>query len=478
MGKIDRFRVISSISKEITRCIDRVKVVETIALSSPDDRLFNYCDILTHACSECFRSYLDGIYWFDGVKWSCLDKKDIVLELAINDSLCSFGVLKKDLIKGRTRLVASAKSGAYLSSLGISPVVVGFRNGVWDFGDIDNPVRHEYKDRMPIIDVLQYDYDVDAECPVWHRFLDMILTKPQQQVLQKYLGLGCVDRKCMTHRIEETLWLVGEGGNGKSTIFEVVKAVFGADNLSYMPLGHIVTTNVDLRMRNIGRMAGKVFNYCSEIQADDITRCADTFKSLCSGEPQEVRSIAKNSWTVYDIPFFIFNMNKMPMNRSMDRAFVRRLLVIDFSTTVKKEDMDRELVNRLMGELSGIRNWCIDGYRKLVADGYSFGLSDRDAEALRQYEFENGQSVKLFCEDNGLRAKRYAGKWKEKPRRIAADNLYQLYCEYCEKHSQEPMTVNMFGRALAALRFNKGKYYGKIVYDVFSDNDVEFEMRM
>lgn len=478
MGKIDNFRVIREISVEISRCVSKERIIETVGLSSPDDRLYNYCDILTHACSECFRSYLDGVYWFNGVKWVCLDRRDNVLELAINDALVRYGVAKKDLIKGRSRLVASAKSGAYLTSLDLSPVVVGFRNGVWDFSDIDEPLRHAYKERMPIVDVLDYDYDASAECPVWHHFLDMVLTKPQQLVLQKYLGLGCVDRKAMTHRVEETLWLVGEGGNGKSTIFEVVKAVFGSDNLSYMPLGHLVTTNVDLRMRNIGRMAGKVFNYCSEIQADDITRCADTFKSLCSGEPQEVRCIAKDSWTVYDIPFFIFNMNKMPINRSMDRAFVRRLLVIDFSTTVRKEDMDRELVSKLMGELSGIRNWCMEGYRKLVADGYRFGLSDSDAEALRQYEFENGQSVKLFCEDNGLRAKRYAGRWKEKPRRVAAEDLYQLYTEYCEKHGVEAMTVNMFGRALAALKFNKGKYYGKIVYDVFSDDDVEFQMKV
>ena len=476
--KIDRFRVVKLIANEIKSHLEGPRVRDIIGLSSSDDRLYSYCDLLTHACSECFRSYLDNIYWFDGFRWSWFDRHDVVLELAINEALASLGVAKKDLLKGRTRLVASAKSGAYLSPMNVSPVVVGFRNGVWDFSDIDNPVYHPWKDRMPITDLLSYDYVPEADCPVWRMFLGMVLTKPQQVMLQKFLGLGCVDRKRMTHRIEETLWLVGEGGNGKSTIFEVVKAVFGADNLSYMPLGHIVTSNVDLRMRNIGRMAGKIFNYCSEIQADDITRSSDTFKSLCSGEPQEVRSIAKDSWTVYDIPFFIFNMNKMPVNRSLDRAFMRRLLVIDFSTTVRKEDMDRELVNKLLAELPGIRNWCIEGYRMLMADEYRFNLSESDTEALRRYEFENGQSVKLFCEDNGYRSKKYAGKWSEKPHYVAAANVYRDYVSYCEKNGVEPMNDNLFGRAMTGLKFSKEKYSGSIIYSIFCDRAVKDELKI
>ena len=59
---------------------------------------------------------------------------------------------------------------------------------------------------------------------MWMSFLSKILRHRDIEVLQKYLGLGCADRRLMSHKVEETLWLVGGGGNGKSTVFEMVKA--------------------------------------------------------------------------------------------------------------------------------------------------------------------------------------------------------------------------------------------------------------
>ena len=472
-----KYDIIRAVSSEIVACVNKPEMTSVRQESRYGDRLYGYCELVTRASSECFRSLHGSVYYFDGRKWVSFGKDDVLLEQSLNTALVALKVPKTDIINSRTRLISSAKSGALLSPLEVSPTVIGFSNGVWDFSDIDRPVRYSFSDRMPITCVLPYAYDPSATCPLWVSFLSKILRARDIEVLQKYLGLGCADRRLMSNKVEETLWLVGGGGNGKSTVFEMVKAVYGADNMSYMPLGHLVTTNVDLRMRNIGRIVGKIFNYCSEIQADDITRCSDTFKSLCSGEPQEIRRIGKDSETAYDIPFFVFNMNRKPVNRAMDSAFTRRLIVIDFSTIVSKLDMDRELVSKMMSELSGIRNWMIEGFRKLVRDGFVFTTDSVCTDAIREYEFENGQSVKLFCDDNGYRSGVYSGHWGEEPHYVVAGDLYQMYVAYCQMNSQEPVSMNMFGRDMRKLAFRTKRTSGSVVYMIYSDKPIQCELK-
>lgn len=472
-----KFDVIRAVSSEIVASISRPEMTRVRQESRYGDRLYGYKDIIMRACSECFRSYQGAVYYFDGMKWVPFGKDDVILESSVNAALVALDVPKSDIIQSNSRIVSAAKSGALLSPLEVSPCLIGFINGVWDFTDPGKPVQHGFGERLPITCVMPYPYLPDAVCPMWQAFLSTVLRKKDIEVLQRYLGLGCVDRRMMSHKVEETLWLVGGGGNGKSTVFEMVKAVYGAENMAYMPLGHLVTSNVDLRMRNIGRIVGKVFNYCSEIQADDITRCSDTFKSLCSGEPQEVRRIGKDSETAYDIPFFIFNMNRMPSNRNMDVAFVRRLIVIEFNAKVHKDMMDRELVSKMMNELPGIRNWMLDGLRKLIADGYDFTGDGEVNESIREYEFENGQSVKLFCDDNGYRQGIYAGKWEERPHHVVASDMYEQYCQYCASNGQEPVTQSRFGRDMRRIGFHVRRSNNANIYDVYCDCEIPGELK-
>lgn len=445
------------------------------------DRVYGYQDIVLQACSLCFRMYIGDVYYFDGRLWSPLS--DVVLENALNKALVRCGVPKSDIVNSRSKLLYSARGGASMSPLELSPSVIGFRNGIWDFSDIDNPVYHSFADRMPVVSILPYDYDPSATCPKWLSFLSSILPKGEILKLQKYLGLGCADRKKMSHKVEETLWLVGSGANGKSTIFDIVRAVYGADNMSYASLDTLLSGSPDVRARFIGGIAGKIFNYCSEIQADDISRYADTFKSLCSGEPQTVRRLGHNPETAFDIPFLIFNMNHKPANRRMDQALLRRLLFIPFKTTVSADDMNRELSSELEKELSGIRNWMIEGYKALVRDGYSFGTSKADGEDLTDYLLENGQSVQVFLSKKKYNCNRRSGHWDDAVQWVPASLLYEDYVSFCDKWLQEPVSQRAFGGEMSRLGWhdsygNRKRTGTGYVYGIFSEEKIRYALKL
>jgi len=477
----DKLALIDELSNVIFKSLDAKSLRAAYQQARFGDRVYGYQEVVLSACASCFKSYMGDVYYFDGRIWSVLS--DIVLENSLNKALVRGGVPKADIINSRSKLMYSARGGASMSPLELSASVIGFRNGVWDFTDIDNPVYHSFDDRMPIIGILPYDYDPSAGCPKWLAFLESILPKGERMKLQKYLGLGCASRKNMSHKIEETLWLIGNGANGKSTIFDVVRGVYGSDNISYVGLDTLLSGSSEVRARFIGSIVGKVFNYCSEIQSDDISKYADTFKSLCSGEPQTVRRLGCNPETTFDIPFLVFNMNRRPTNKSMDKALLRRLLFIPFKTSVSADDMNRELSTELLKELSGIRNWMIEGYKMLVRDNYQFNSTKDNDNEMTDYMLENGQTVQVFLNKKGFNCNRRTGHWEDKVQWVSASALYEDYVSFCEKWLQDPLNQRAFGGEMSRLGWhdsngNRKRTGTGYVYGIFSDKTIDYALKV
>lgn len=467
-------------ANQLKGCIDRSGMVRAYQTRRRSERLYAYHSLLRDACCICFRgssvSY-DGkkcIVWgFNGELWRIIPAgvfRDVVGEALIGASGSGDFVVKGDWMDKQSVILQSAYSGVCSSPLGDNPSVVGFENGVWDFGDIHNPVYHPFDDKLPIIDKLPYSYDVKAGCRLWLSFLKMMLKPNDILRLQKYMGLGVMNRRLLGRSVEDTLWLVGSGANGKSTILNVIRAVFGYDKISEASLGELLDRNQDARMRAIDRIEGKIFNLCGEVDVADITRGADAFKKLCSGEPHNARGIGKDIHTAYDIPFMIFSMNQRPSNRRMDAAFRRRIVEIDFERTIHPKDMDPALGTKLMGELSGIRNWCIEGYKKLEKDRFKFGKTNDES-----YMESNGQYFDIFAGQEGLRPAGWAGH-DERAQLVNGEVLYEMYASFCEKNlfGAEPPSRKSMASDMKRLGYNKVRKASGVYYEIYSDNKLKY----
>lgn len=463
--------IVSSISSDLYASYPKKELRAVIQSALFGDRVFGYESHIRSACAKVLRWHSGSVYYFNGRYWSPLS--DVLLEQSLNESLVKAHINKSDLIKARPNILRAAKQGASMSELHVSRYLVGFTNGVYDFADVDNPVYHSFSDRIAVLSLLPYDYEPSATCPMWVSFLKSILTPAQVSLLQKYLSLGIAPRDAASRKIEETLWLVGNGANGKSVIFEVVKAVYGEDNISSMSLHNMIKDGDDgARFRAV--IVGKIFNYCTEVNTSDIGRYEGNFKSLCSGEQKEYRRIGGNVEVTSDIPYLVFNMNKKPSNRSMGEAFMRRLLLIQFRTTVSRQDMRPDLVSELTSELSGIRNWLIQGYKELQRDGFRFTPTKESLAETEEYLLENGQTIKIFLRAREYRPNRYSGHWEERPKIVSAQSLYNDYVSFCERKMYDKETSNAFGRELHMQGFQKRKQSSNNIYEVFCDNEISY----
>lgn len=463
---------IELVSNSIKSSIDVGSMGNVCRLSRYLERMYGYCDIISDACSKVFRCVGKDIYYFNGMYWEVL--RDVLFERSVMESLSMFCPEKGDLVRGRSGIMRSAYQGAGMSTLRVSKAVVGFRNGVVDFSDIDHPVLHSFSDKLDVTSVLPYDYDPDADCPMWKSFLCEILQPVQIDVLHRFMGLGCVPRNTMKRKVEKTLWLVGSGGNGKSVIHDVMVYVYGKDNFSDVSLFNLIKPG-DEGARFVATIAGKTFNYCTEVDAGDISRYEGNFKSLVSGERQQARRIGGNVEMIDEIPYLVFNMNQQPSNRSMGQAFMRRLEIIDFRSTVSDRDQRLDLVDVLCKEASGIRNWLIEGYKRLRDADFKFMATTES----RQYMLDNEQTVMVFLGDMKYRDSPLAGRLDEQAQWVMATDLYGEYCKWCRnKEGMDPDNMQKFGRDLKRLHYQKKRMSSGNVYAVYSNKVISYALKL
>ena len=471
-------------SSLLQSCIDRSALLKAYQTRRRSERLYAYHSILRDACCRCFRGTSmsnDGkkcIVWgFNGRYWTPLSPvvfRDSVGHALIAAAGAGDFVVKGDWIEKQNTLLSSAYAGVCVSPLEKNPAIVGFQNGVWDFTDIENPVYHSFTDMMPVTDLLGYDYDPESGCKMWLTFLGMMLSPKDILKLQKYLGLGCVNRRMMSHVVEDTLWLIGSGANGKTTIEEVVRAVYGYNNVSEASMGELLDRNQISRMLTMSNIDGKIFNICSEVDVSDISRGSDAFKRLCSGEPQNARGIGENVRKIYDIPFLIFSMNQRPVNKRMDSAFRRRIVEISFNQSIREDDMDPGLGDKLKKELSGIRNWMIEGYKLLVRDGFRFDHCN--SEDYMEY---NDQFFDIFARHDGLRSSAWAGRG-EKAQLVSFAALYDRYVDFCKRkgYGQETPSEKSLSQDLKRLNYRKVRKAAGIFYEVYCEKELDYAVKL
>lgn len=465
-------RVIESVSNGIKNAVSRDKIYRVIREPRYGERVYGYCSAMTKACTGVLKARDGRVYWHNGVYWEELS--GVLLEQSVKAAFEKCGCVKNDYIRARGNLLRAARAGADMSPLRPGKDIVGFRNCVVDFRDIDEPVVHGFEDRMDVLGVLPYDWEPGATCEGWVSFLKSVLEDYQIDILQKFLGLGCVPRNNMKRKVEKTLWLVGSGANGKSVIHDVVQYVFGADAISNVSLHNLIKSG-DEGARFVAAVDGKTFNYCTEVDAVDIGRYEGNFKSLVSGERQQARRIGGNVQMIEDIPYLIFNMNQAPSNKSMGQAFMRRLEVIDFRTTVSVRDMRTDLADVLTREASGIRNWMIEGYKRLRDADFKFITPKEN----REYMMQNEQSTMVFMDEMGYMNNRRAGHPEDENNAqwVSSKDLYDEYAMWCRnREGIEPDTSNMFGRKLQHMMYVKKRTSIGVIYKIYSENAINYAL--
>jgi P4 family phage/plasmid primase-like protien len=306
---------------------------------------------------------------------------------------------------------------------------LSFANGVLAFSEAcDESDLVEHTPAYFTLVQLPYDYDPQADCPKWLRFLDEVTDGDGERIelLQQWAGYLL---KQSTSQ-QKFLLIAGEGGNGKTVFTTMLEKMVGEDNVSHVGLCQFANRF------SLSATQGKLLNSSSE-SCHGLDELAETMlKSYMSGdrmtferkyrEPMHARPTAK----------VMISTNQLPQFTDKSRGIWRRMLFVPFGVTIAEDRQNPKLIDELSCELPGIFNWAYDGFRSLN-DAGRFVMPRKCQDAIAQYR-RDVNPARTFLQDNYVAALEYEG--------LPCKEVYESYVTWCHENGYRPMNSSNFGK--------------------------------
>lgn len=336
-------------------------------------------------------------------------------------------------------------------TLGLDPGTVAVANGLLNLqkayrggSDALRPIEPEdyALSRLPV------EYDPEAAGDEWRDFVTEVVESEKLQAVQEYIGYTLHRGEMPFNR---ALLCVGSGANGKSTFLNVVRALFGEENTESKPIHKFDQENA------VADLYGRIANIDADLSEGSLSkRGVAMFKRLVGDDRVDGRHLYEDSFSFKPTAKHLYACNQVPDVSKIvsddDTAFWRRWIIVQFPKFFPEDDQDKTLEDRLTDDdsLSGVLNWAIEGWGRLMESG-SFTNVESTAETRTLWQ-SWGDSTDEFltqCVEHDPDATN-----------ITTSEAWEVYREWCRREGKDPVGQRMFTNAAKAADVNLG--YGKV----------------
>ncbi len=161
--------------------------------------------------------------------------------------------------------------------------------------------------------------------------------------------------------------------NGKTTALETLLKVMGEYGRSARPdmlASSKFGTSSNSPSEDVARLAGARFVGISEMEKKLVINASLT-KQLTGNNSITARFLNENSFEFHMQAKIFIDTNHLPNVLDLTLFESGRMKIIPFNRHFKKEERDQGLKTTLSQPeaLSGILNWCVEGYRRFKVEG-------------------------------------------------------------------------------------------------------------
>lgn len=347
---------------------------------------------------------------------------------------------------------------------------LNFPNGMFDTTTYEFIPSHKREDLHLFVQSFDYvptDYTdlpaIEATCPRFMKYLKETIVKPIPEdydgdendwqwehdydsalMLLRILGYAFTHCKKLFHAM---LWLAGEGGTGKSTLIDIITALFS--NYAYSVDINKLGKNGD---QQITDLPGKRLVVSTESKKGG-TVDEPTIKQIADGSVVRYRALYKQEGRFTSQATMVFAMNDLPYISDTSGSVWRRLRMVEFCRKFKEgnPNTDNKLAQKIIDtELPGIFNllmYHLQDVRTLNC----IPESEVSRNTKRGYQ-DDVNPVMAFVKDCCH---------VDSDLKIQATDLYAAYVKYKKFTGGNPMKPRTFfmemGRVLEQLGIKKMK---------------------
>lgn len=273
-------------------------------------------------------------------------------------------------------------------------------------------------------------FDVEATCPKFTNFMneitygDIELIAVHQEIVGYLLS---AEIKC-----EKAFYYYGWGANGKSVLAKIISVLVGEQNVSSIPLSQF---NSEFGLEAI---VGKRVNIASENESKGSHLNTEELKAIVSGDGMTISRKYRTALTNYkSVCRQLFLGNSLPKTSDLSNGFFRRMFIIPFARNFSEEEQNRNLIDELTDEMSGIFNWAVIGLNRLNKQNFNFSHS-------QAIEIEHAKYVKSLHPVRSFYEEMVELNEESKVKRVDVYDLYSKWYEEQDLSSQTKHKRNKF----------------------------------
>jgi P4 family phage/plasmid primase-like protien len=284
---------------------------------------------------------------------------------------------------------------------------------------------------------VSYPYNPSATYHSWSRFInDITAGDPRAAELLQFIPGYALMQDC---RYEKIFVLSGNGSNGKSKYLEILRQLFGFENVSHLQPRALLDKFKLIYFRE------SVLNIAGEIRSD-LRDVEELMKSIASGEPQMACYKSKDYVTFVPRTKMIFATNNQLASGDTSDGLTRRLVMVDFKVSFVdnpdpndpyQRQKNVDILDELTGELhsGGIFNWAYAGYQLLRTVGYFTETHDQ-TQLIQDFK-RSSNPILVFWED-------HHGNFGDE---ISNHDLYRNhYFQWCSDNGEKTVSSITFHR--------------------------------
>lgn len=347
--------------------------------------------------------------------------------------------------------------GLPIAKLDSDGFLLGVKNGYIDLktGNFYPPDQSKM-----ITQIAGTHFDEKATCPQWVKFVGQVMGGDKELVtyLQRKMGYSLTSsliEQCMDFGY-------GFGANGKSTYLNLNLALMG--DYGAQASGDLLLDRARSNggpSGDIASLRGKRFVAMSEV--DEGRHFSEALvKSMTGGDAIVARHMYQSQFTFIPTHKMFVAGNHKPVVKGNDDGIWRRMRLIPFSVSIKKEDRDPNLENKLKSELPGILNWAIEGCLAWQRDGLTTPKAIASATAEYRGEMD---IVGSWIRENCIEGPYHT---------LMFDEAYESFSAWAKDYFGFSYTKKKLGTLLIERGYEKAntakrKYLGIGLRTVFSE---------
>ena len=306
-------------------------------------------------------------------------------------------------------------------------------NGTYHLNGTFSTEKDYCRNRLPVA------YNPDAPQPVtWLHFLSQLLEPEDILTLQEFIGYCFIP----STKGQKMLMLTGKGGEGKSRIGVVLRALLGV-NMKTGSVAKVETSNFAR-----ADLEHELLMLDDDMKLEALPQ-TNNIKAIITAElPMDLERKRQQSYQG-DLYVRFIGLGNGVLQALHDRSvgFFRRQIIL----TTKEKDPNRKddpyIAEKMTAEVEGIFLWALEGLHRLIANDFRFTLSQSALDNLNDAVSDGNNIIDFLASEGYIR---FRADYE-----ASSKNLYAVYKQWCEDNALNSLSQKSF---CSFLKQNESRY--------------------